>query len=113
MFHTMRLRHPLRSRLLCSMAAALSFQLAPAVAADTSHWPDRPLIFILPSAPGGSPDVTSRLITSQVAKQLNTPVIVENRPGAAGNIGMASIKRAQPTGYTIGYGNVNTLAVNQ
>lgn len=92
-------------------AAALVAVAGSAVAADTK-WPDRPVTFIVPSAAGGSPDVLSRLVTTQLSKQTDASVIVENRPGAAGNIGISLIKRAAADGYTIGYGNINTLAVN-
>src|SRR5690606_3797135 len=68
---------------------------------------------VVPSAAGGSPDVLSRLVTNQLAQELDTPIVVENRPGAAGNIGIIQIKRAAADGYTIGYGNINTLAVNR
>ena len=85
---------------------------APALAAAPA-WPTKPVTFVVPSAAGGSPDVLSRLITAQMAKELGQPVVIENRPGAAGNIGIAAIKRGAADGYTIGYGNINTLAVNQ
>ena len=76
-------------------------------------WPDRPITFVVTSAAGGSPDVLSRLVTNQVAQTLDTSVIIENKPGAAGNIGILQVKRAAPDGYTVGYGNINTLAVNR
>src|SRR5690606_10843541 len=60
-----------------------------------------------------SPDVLSRLITTQIAKDTGATLVIENRPGAAGNIGVSLIKRADADGYTIGYGNINTLAVNR
>src|SRR5690606_34921704 len=74
---------------------------------------DKPITFIVPSAAGGSPDVLSRLITTQIAKDTGATLVIENRPGAAGNIGVSMIKRAEADGYTIGYGNINTLAVNR
>jgi tripartite-type tricarboxylate transporter receptor subunit TctC len=92
-------------------AAVMTALAGSAVAA--SDWPQRPVTFVVPSAAGGSPDVLSRLITTQLSKLTNGSVIVENRPGAAGNIGINVIKRAAPDGYTIGYGNINTLAVNR
>lgn len=55
----------------------------------------------------------SRLVTNEMSKSLGVPVVVENRPGAAGNIGIMQIKSKPADGYTIGYGNVNTLAVNR
>lgn len=76
-------------------------------------WPEKPVSFVVPSAAGGSPDVLSRMVTTHAAQSLKTTFVVENRPGAAGNIGIMQIKRAAPDGYTVGYGNVNTLAVNR
>jgi tripartite-type tricarboxylate transporter receptor subunit TctC len=93
-------------------AAAALIAMAGSAAAADSKWPDRPVTFIVPSAAGGSPDVLSRLVTAQVAKQTGASIVVENRPGAAGNIGINLVKRAAADGYTIGYGNINTLAVN-
>ena len=89
--------------------------VAVALAAGAAHatFPEKPITFVVPSAAGGSPDVLSRLVTAQVARDLGATVVVENRPGAAGNIGITLIKRAAADGYTIGYGNINTLAVNR
>ncbi|OZI34489.1 MFS transporter [Bordetella genomosp. 10] len=95
------------------LGATLALACAAGAAHGAGNWPDHPVTFIVPSAAGGSPDVLSRLVTTQLAKQVNGSVIVENRPGAAGNIGINLIKRAAPDGYTIGYGNINTLAVNR
>lgn len=81
--------------------------------AETGQWPQKPVSFVLPSAAGGSPDVLSRLVMNQVSQEMNATFVVENRPGAAGSIGMVQLKRATADGYTIGYGNINTLAVNR
>jgi tripartite-type tricarboxylate transporter receptor subunit TctC len=92
-----------------AIAAGLMAAVLPAQAA----WPDRPITFVVPSAAGGSPDVLSRLVTNELSKSLGVPVVIENRPGAAGNIGILQIKGKPADGYTIGYSNVNTLAVNR
>jgi tripartite-type tricarboxylate transporter receptor subunit TctC len=76
-------------------------------------YPDRPIRLIVPSAPGGSPDVICRVLGEALGQALHQVVIVDNKPGASGNIGMAEISRAAPDGYTIGYGNVGTLAINK
>ncbi len=55
----------------------------------------------------------SRLVTNELSKTLGVPVVIDNRPGAAGNIGIMQIRSRPADGYTIGYGNVNTLAVNR
>ncbi|WP_233233539.1 tripartite tricarboxylate transporter substrate binding protein [Bordetella sp. LUAb4] len=96
------------------IAAMLSsVMLAPfsAQAAD-STWPDRPVTVIVPSAAGGGADVLTRVVISHLARATHQTFVVENRPGAGGSIGMGQIKRAAPDGYTLGYGNLNTLAVN-
>ena len=85
-------------------AAALTAQAA---------WPERPVRIVVPSAAGGSPDIVSRLVANELAKRLRQPVVVDNRPGAAGNIGMQAVMTAAPDGYTIGYGNNATLSTNE
>ena len=96
---------------MISFTAGLSMMVfGPAALAD---YPDKPITFVVPSAAGGSPDVLFRVITNELAKILNTPVVIDNKPGAAGNIGILNIISKPADGYTIGYGNVNTLAVNR
>ncbi|MBB1624707.1 tripartite tricarboxylate transporter substrate binding protein [Achromobacter sp. UMC71] len=93
--------------------AALALTATFAGNALAAGYPDKPITFIVPSAAGGSPDVLSRLITTQLSRDTGATLVVENRPGAAGNIGIALVKRAAADGYTVGYGNINTLAVNR
>ncbi|SAI74859.1 putattive exported protein [Bordetella ansorpii] len=94
-------------------ALAVVGVLAATGAQAQEAYPSKPVTFIVPSAAGGSPDVLSRLFTTQLSKDLKATFVVENKPGAAGNIGIMQIKRAAADGYTIGYGNINTLAVNR
>ncbi|CAB3635601.1 hypothetical protein LMG26685_01533 [Achromobacter mucicolens] len=74
-------------------------------AAGAAHaadgWPTRPITLIVPSAPAGSTDIVARLIGEQFQKVLGQPAIVENRPGASGNIGTEAAARANPDGYTL------------
>lgn len=98
------------SRFLPIATGVLMMATAPAALAE---WPERAVTFVVPSAAGGSPDVLSRVITNDVAKVLNTSLVIDNKPGAAGNIGIMNILGKPADGYTIGYGNVNTLAVNR
>ncbi|PLC55823.1 MFS transporter [Pollutimonas nitritireducens] len=92
--------------------AAIGLGIASASHAE-SMYPEKPIKFIVPSAAGGSPDVLSRVIATAMSKDLGQSIVVENKPGAAGNIGIVQLKRARNDGYTIGYGNINTLSVNQ
>jgi tripartite-type tricarboxylate transporter receptor subunit TctC len=90
-------------------AAALS---APMLA-RAGGWPDKPMRLVVPSQAGGSPDIICRLLTSELARPLGQPFVIDNKPGAGGNIGMQEIVRSPADGYTFGYGNVGTLAINR
>jgi tripartite-type tricarboxylate transporter receptor subunit TctC len=72
----------------------------------------RPIRFIVPSAPGGTPDVISRVLASELSRQMGQQVVVDNRVGASGAIGMHMLARAVPDGHTIGYAPVSALTVN-
>ncbi|KAF1050101.1 Bug family tripartite tricarboxylate transporter substrate binding protein [Xylophilus sp.] len=91
------------------LACLFAFTLPAAHAA----WPDRPIRFIVPAAAGGAPDIAARLFGDRLAAKLGQPVVIDNRPGAAGNIGMQAVATATPDGYTIAYGNNATLATNE
>lgn len=96
--------------LACYLLSSV-FMAGGARAADTD-WPSKSVTVIVASAAGGSADVLTRLILNHVAQDMHANFVIENRPGAAGSIGMSQIARAKPDGYTLGYGNINTLAVN-
>ena len=82
-----------------------------AAVAATGAYPERPLRYILCSAAGGGPDVAARIVMAQLGRQLGQQIVIENRPGASGTIGTEAIARATPDGYTIGHGNIQTLAI--
>ena len=67
----------------------------------------------MPSAAGGAPDVICHVLTNELSIALGQSIIVDNKPGAGGAISMSELARAQPDGYTLGYGNVVTLAINK
>ena len=75
-------------------------------------WPDKTITIIVPAAPGGTTDISSRLLSEKMGKLLGQTVIVENKAGAAGIIGSQALARAKPDGYTIGMGNVGPNAIN-
>jgi tripartite-type tricarboxylate transporter receptor subunit TctC len=76
-----------------------------------AEYPSRPIRFLVPSAPGGTPDIIARVIGGELTKQMGQQVVVDTRPGAGGVIGMQMLAKAPPDGYTIGYGPVSAVAV--
>lgn len=76
-------------------------------------YPEKPIRFIIPSAPGGSPDVLMRILTQQLSQQMNVPIVVENKPGASYVLGTMDVVKAPADGYTLGYGNIVSLAINR
>ena len=89
------------------------FSIALAWAAGASaQWPQRPVHMIVPFPAGSSPDLIARLLSDKLAASLGQPVVVENRPGAGGNLGTALVARAAPDGYTLGFSIPGPLAVN-
>jgi tripartite-type tricarboxylate transporter receptor subunit TctC len=70
-------------------------------AASADSYPERQITLIVPSAPGGTTDFAGRVIAEGLTKTLGKPVVVENKPGASGNIGNTAVARAKPDGYTL------------
>ena len=91
---------------------ALSIFQSAAVQAQDSY-PNKPINFIVPYAAGGGADSRSRQMAQKMSVILKQPIIVDNKPGAGGNIGTEMIARAAPDGYTIGMGNFAPMAVNK
>jgi tripartite-type tricarboxylate transporter receptor subunit TctC len=77
-----------------------------------AQYPNKSIKMIVPFAPGGASDFVGRIIQPRLSELLGQQVIVENRPGASGNIGLEAAARAAPDGYTIYLGNVGTVAIN-
>jgi tripartite-type tricarboxylate transporter receptor subunit TctC len=75
-------------------------------------FPDRPVKIVVPSPPGGPPDIMARLMTDQMGAALGQPVVVENRPGGAGGlIGARTVVAAEPDGYTLLMGSTSTVLI--
>ncbi|MFS8979253.1 Bug family tripartite tricarboxylate transporter substrate binding protein [Cupriavidus necator] len=89
-------------------AALLAVAAGAATAADTAHYPDRPVRMLLPFSAGGGGDILGRFLAERFAAQLKQPVVVENKPGAAGTIGTQAVAAAAPDGYTITIGGMST-----
>jgi tripartite-type tricarboxylate transporter receptor subunit TctC len=97
-------------RALPIAAAVLACYAAPALAADA--YPTKPVRMIVGFAPGGGTDTTARALTPKLSERLGQQVIVDNRPGAAGNIATEIITKSPADGYTILMGTIAALAIN-
>ena len=83
-----------------------------AIAAQAQNYPTKPIRMVVPFTPGGAQDVMGRLMGAKIAEATGQQVIIDNRPGAGGVIGMELIARGAPDGYTLGVGAFGTLAIN-
>jgi tripartite-type tricarboxylate transporter receptor subunit TctC len=92
------------------LAAALP-HIASAQTAEAA-WPTRPITYVVPFTPGGSTDVIGRVIAQKLSEALGQPVVVDNRPGAAGAVGASYVAKAKPDGYTLFGGTISTHAIN-
>jgi len=89
---------------------ALTVLCMPAYAAD--QFPTRPIRIVVPYAPGGNVDISARIIAPSMAEELGQSVVVDNRPGAGGNLGASLVAKATPDGYTLLVGSSGPLSVN-
>ena len=89
----------------------IAFALAYMVTAAAADYPDRPIRFIVPQAPGSNTDLYARLLGAEMGKTLGQQLIIENRPGGAFVIGLDAIAKAPPDGYTIGVGLIGGMAL--
>lgn len=95
--------------LLTLVLAALAGLSMPALAA----YPEKPIRLIVPSAPGGAPDVLMRTLAQQLSQQMGVPFVIDNKPGGSYTIGTMDLVRSPADGYTLAYGNVVSLATNR
>ena len=96
-----------------SRRAVLALALATLSAvAFGQTYPNRPVRMIVPFAPGGASDFVARIIGPKLGELLGASIVIDNKPGASGNIGMDAAAKAPPDGYTIYLGNIGTIAIN-
>jgi tripartite-type tricarboxylate transporter receptor subunit TctC len=86
--------------------------LSPHSASYAQAYPDRPIKLIVPYTPGGGTDTVARMIAEKISTDLKWAILVDNKPGGGGNIGMDYVAKAKPDGYTIGMGQTSNLAIN-
>ena len=77
-----------------------------------SNWPDKPIRFIVPYTPGGGTDTVTRHLAEKITQDTQWAFLIDNKPGAGGNIGMDWVAKAKPDGLTLGMGQTSNLAVN-
>ena len=96
-----------------ALRAVLAFiTLCLAATAAAQSYPSKPIRLIVPFVAGGPPDILSRLLGQEMAGALGQPIVVENKPGAGGNLGYELAAKAAPDGYTVLLGSINTHAIN-
>lgn len=100
----------MKRRLQGMLAVALVAAVGPAWPAD--GYPSRLIRIVIPFAPGGTVDILGRVLGEQLGTRLGQPVIIDNRPGAGGNIAAANVARADPDGYTLFLGSMGTQSMN-
>ena len=100
------------SRAVAALVLAALCSSGALSAAWAQAYPNKPLKYVVPFAPGGPTDTFSRALTGKLAEQLGQPVVVENIPGAGASIGMDRVAKSAPDGYTIGLATTGTHAIN-
>jgi tripartite-type tricarboxylate transporter receptor subunit TctC len=91
---------------------ALAALAITAGSATYAAYPERPIRVVVPAAPGSTSDVLFRVLGAQLGKQMGVSVVIEDKPGGSFVLGTMDIVRSAPDGYTVGYGNVTTFAIN-
>ncbi|QKV53023.1 tripartite tricarboxylate transporter substrate binding protein [Comamonas antarctica] len=102
-------RNTLRIWQALGVAAVAGTGVLPAAWAQA--WPAKPITMVVPFPPGGPTDIVARLLAQNIAQQLGQSIVVDNRPGANGNIGNAAVAKAAPDGYTVLY-NTSSIALS-
>jgi tripartite-type tricarboxylate transporter receptor subunit TctC len=102
-----------RIRAIAWLASGVaSMLMLGALDAAAGDYPDHPIRLLVPGAPGGGMDAVARLVANTIGETLKQPVVVENKPGAAGNIAVNQLAKSPPDGYTIVLGQTSQLAIN-
>ena len=97
---------------LCAGAVVAGILAASGAAAQGAAYPNKPIRLIIPFAPGGASDFVGRILQPRWSELAGQSIVIENRPGASGNIGLDAAAKASPDGYTLLLGNVGTVAIN-
>jgi tripartite-type tricarboxylate transporter receptor subunit TctC len=97
-----------------SLFLGLSWSMVTGANAQTiqSNYPDKPIRFIVPYTPGGGTDTVTRQLAEKITQETQWAFLIDNKPGAGGNIGIDLVAKAKPDGFTIGMGQTSNLAIN-
>jgi tripartite-type tricarboxylate transporter receptor subunit TctC len=107
------IRFPSRRAVILGGAATLGLPLLSRHARAADAWPTRPVKFVVPFAAGGTTDILARVVAAKVSEEFGQQFIVENKPGAGGNIAADFVAKADPDGYTFLVGTPGTHAINK
>lgn len=106
----------MRSRLIqwtsLILSALMATMMGPASFAQTTDYPNKPIKVVVTFPPGGSSDAIIRILSTRLNDKLGNPLVLENRPGAGGNIGLSAVAKAAPDGYMLGVGAAGGLTAN-
>ncbi|NBS72853.1 MAG: tripartite tricarboxylate transporter substrate binding protein [Betaproteobacteria bacterium] len=80
--------------------------------AQAAEWPERPVTIVVPFAPGGATDVAARILAQELTQKFGQPFLVDNKAGAAGNIGLEAVIRSPANGYTLAFATMGSLTTN-
>lgn len=103
----------MQKHFLTMLVGLLAVVLQAGPPASAQDFPSKPIRIIAPFAPGGSPDVISRIIAEEMKNDVGQPVVVENRPGAGGNLAAEYVLRQEPDGHTLFLGTTGNMAANK
>jgi tripartite-type tricarboxylate transporter receptor subunit TctC len=107
------LHETLYESLLAASFVATTLVIATASGESAAAYPERPIRWIVPAAAGGGADASARVIAIELGRILNQQVVIDNRPGGSGIIGIDIVANAPPNGYTVGAGNITNIAMNR
>lgn len=106
----------MRSRLIqwtsLILSALMASMMSPTSFAQTTDYPSKPIKVVVTFPPGGSSDAIIRILSTRLNDKLGQPLVLENRPGAGGNIGLSAVAKAAPDGYMLGVGAAGGLTAN-
>jgi len=107
------MQHHCFTRRLCLSMVALGLSaLWCSTGQAQTGWPTRPVTIVVPFAPGGGTDIGTRIVAQRLSQLWGQSVVVDNKGGAGGNVGLEVVSRAKPDGYTLLTGNVGTQSIN-